>query len=115
MAVVELVVTPPRLDAWHRLQEAADWVVVLTECSGAAARADRRDRADPLLNRADVLAALGHESIDDYLVGGERDVIRATMQREFDVPVLRVDTDDGYNPEMPAIVDWIIEQTRHHD
>jgi hypothetical protein len=111
-SVVEFVVTPQRIDALRRLQAAADCLVVLAVSRDAAARAEQRDRADRVLNRPDVLAALGHRSIDDYLAAPEREVIRATLQTEFDLPVLRVRTDDGYDPHVDQVIDWIIDRTR---
>ena len=32
------------------------------------------------------------------------------MQTEFDVPVLRVNTDDDYEPALDPIIDWIVAQ-----
>jgi MoxR-like ATPase len=111
-SVVEFVVTPGRVDAFRRLEAAARCLVVVTSAAGAQARADRRDRADPFLRRPDVLAALGHRSIEDYLTAPERDEVRATMQAEFDHPLLPVATDDGYDPPITAVVDWIVDRTR---
>jgi hypothetical protein len=34
------------------------------------------------------------------------------MQTEFDLPTLVVRTDDGYDPHLDGIVDWIVDQTR---
>lgn len=111
-SVLEFVVTPLRLGALRRLEAAADCLVILAVCRDAAARAERRDRADPLLHRPEVLAALGHQSIDQYLSAPEREVIRATIQNEFHLPLLRVATDDGYDPRLDEVVDWIVDQTR---
>jgi predicted kinase len=111
-AVLEFLVLPDRREAFERLQAAADCLVIRTRCADAPARADRRDRADPLLTRRAVLDALGHASVDDYLRGPQRDVVRAGMQTEFDLPTLDVRTDDGYDPPLPEIVDWVIERTR---
>lgn len=111
-AVLEFVVTPQRLDALRRLEAAANCLVILAVALDAADRADRRDRADPLLNRPEVLEALGHQSIADYLTVPERERVRATMQSEFDLPLLRVATDNGCDPPLGTIVDWIIDQTR---
>jgi hypothetical protein len=81
-------------------------------CADADERAAGRDRADPFLNRAPVLAALGYDSIDEYLRGPQREIVRAGMQTEFGLPVLRVATDDGYDPPLAEITDWVIEQAR---
>ena len=111
-SVVELVVTPQRVEALRRLEAAAGCVVILTTCRDAAVRAERRDRADPLLKRPEVLRALGVDTIEAYLAAPEREVVRATMQTDFDLPLLRVATDDGYDPRLDEIVDWVIVQTR---
>lgn len=111
-SVVEFVVTPQRVEALRRLEAAANCLVVLAAARDTAARAERRDRADALLNRPDVLAALGHRSIDDYLGAPEREVVRATMHTEFDLPLLRIATDGGYDPQLDRIVDWVIDHTR---
>ena len=111
-AIVEFVVTPPRVPALRRLEAAADCLMIETVASHAAERAAERDRHDPFLIRTDVLEALGHRSIDDYIAGPERAAIRAAMLTDFDLPRLRVTTDDGYDPELAAIVDWTIEQRR---
>jgi predicted kinase len=110
-SVIEFIVTPERGEAFRRLEAVANCLVVLTTCADGRGRADRRDRADPLLNRQSVLDALGHESIDDYIGGPERDRVAAAMQTEFDLPLFRVATDDGYEPPLSDIVEWIIEQT----
>jgi predicted kinase len=111
-AVLEFIVTPDRADGWRRLQAAANCLVVLAECTEARNRADSRDRDDLLLNRPSVLEALGHDSIKNYIRGPERDLVRVGMQTEFDLPLLRVVTDDGYEPPLPDIIDWVIDQTR---
>jgi predicted kinase len=111
-SVIEFVVTYDRIEAWRRMRAACNGIVVLTVCDGARSRADRRDRADALLHRNEVLAALGHRSVDDYLHAPARDAIRDGMQTEFELPLLRVATDDGYDPPLSDIVDWIIAQTR---
>ncbi|HUQ40306.1 MAG TPA: hypothetical protein VM030_09135 [Acidimicrobiales bacterium] len=110
-SVVEFVVTPAREPAFERLEAAARCLVILTTATDAAERAARRDRVDPLLTRPEVLAAIGHRSIDDYLDAPERELVRAQMRTEFDLPLLRVATDDGYAPCMPDIVDWVIART----
>jgi hypothetical protein len=113
--VLEFVVTPARVDAFRRIEAAASGVVLLTDATDAPARAEARDRADLLLGRAEVRAALGHASIDDYLAQPERDAVRREMRTELGLPTLRVATDDGYDPTFPEIVDWVVEQTRRRD
>ena len=110
--VAEFIVTPERQDAMRRLETATHVVVIETHATDASERARRRDQADPLVNRPDVLAALGHRTIDDYLAEPERNRIRTVMQRDFDLPLLHVTTDDGYDPPLDAIVDWLVDRTR---
>ncbi len=108
--VVEFVVLPDRLEAFERIVAVADCVVIRTTCTNAAARADRRDRADPFLNRREVLDALGHESIDDYVAAPQRRIVRDGIKTDFELPVLDVRTDEGYDAALPEMVDWIIDQ-----
>ena len=110
-AVVEFVVLPERADAWRRMEAAGTWVVVRTECADAAARARARDLVDPLLSRSPVLAALGHDSVVSYLEATDDRNIASSLLRDFAVPLLSVCTDDGYDPPLPDIVDWIVDQT----
>ena len=109
--VLELVVTPERRDALRRIEAAANCLVVLTNARDAAARAERRDRVDPLLSRPNVLSALGQDSMDAFLRSPLREAVRSTTQADFDLPTLRVSTDDGYAPHVGQVVDWIVEQT----
>jgi hypothetical protein len=113
-AVIEFVVFRDRVEALERLVAAAGVLVIHAQCEDAAARADRRDLVDPLLNRPTVLAALGHASVDAFLRAtvDQRDIVRNGMQNEFALPTLTVRTDDGYDPQLPEILDWIVEQTR---
>jgi hypothetical protein len=111
-AVVEFVVVPDRADAWGRLQAACRCLVVLTRCADPAGRAEARDRRDPLLNRPEVLAALGLASIDDYVSGPGRRMLVAGMQTDLGLPTLTVTTDDGFDPPVDDVVEWVIDQTR---
>jgi predicted kinase len=111
-AVIELVVFRDRRDALRRLEAAARCLVVRTGCTDAAARAEQRDRGDVLLRRPDVLRALGHDSIDGYLRAPHREVLRAGMVTGFALPLLPVRTDDGYDPPLDEILDWVIDRTR---
>jgi hypothetical protein len=108
--VAEFLVTPQRVEAMRRLEAAFDCVVLLTSADDARARADRRDRNDPLLNRPEVLDALGYRSIDEYVAAPERERVRLEMQIDVALPLLRVATDEGYEPALDGIVGWVIEQ-----
>jgi len=111
-AVIEFVVFRERREALRRLEAAARCLVVRTECAGAPVRAERRDRDDVLLRRSEVVRALGHDSIDDYLRDPQREIVRAGMVTEIELPLLPVRTDDGYEPPLDAILDWVIDRTR---
>jgi hypothetical protein len=95
--VAEYVVRAAEPEPLRRITTAADCVVVRTVCADAPSRRARRDCADPLLQR----------------MGADAEVVRATrmqavtdaMQLDFgDLPTLVVDTTDGYDPPLEAIV-----------
>lgn len=111
-AVLDVIVFRDQPEDLVRLEALAHCLVVLTTCADAEARAIERDRADPLLNRPSVLDALGHPSVEGHLVDGQRAIVRDRTRTEFDLPLLPVRTDDGYEPPSADIVDWIIEQSR---
>jgi hypothetical protein len=110
-AVVEFIPFDDSPSELRRLTSVAGCLVVFTSCADAPARVDSRDHGDFLLNREPVLAALGYPSIDAYLANPERLLVRERMQTEFDLPLLRVRTDDGYHPSIDEILTWIIDQT----
>lgn len=111
-AVLELVVTPERRAAFRRIEAVADAVVVHTTARNSAERAGARDRQDSMLNRPEVLRALGHESIDGYLAGPERRRIATEAQTDLGAPLLEVVTDDGFDPPLEDVVEWVIDQVR---
>lgn len=112
-AVLEFIVFRHRPQELQRLQAVADCLVIVTACSDASGRAEERERSDPLLTRPSVLKALGHDTIDDHLRDGatQRDAVRDAMVTEFDLPLIRVWTEDGYDPSLEEIVDWVIART----
>ena len=113
-AVLEFIPFRDRPHELQRLRGVAECLVVLTACTDASRRAEERERSDPLLNRQSVLTALGHTSVDDYLREGaeQRQAVRQAMLTEFDVPALQVQTDEGYDPSLDQIADWVIRHTR---
>ncbi|HVM13209.1 MAG TPA: hypothetical protein VM287_02650 [Egibacteraceae bacterium] len=46
----------------------------------------------------------------DYLRNGEeqREAVRQAMATEFAVPTLQVRTDEGYEPSVDLIIEWVI-------
>ncbi len=111
-AVLEFIVFRDRPESLARLEKVADCFVVFAVAGEAGSRADRRDLADPLLNRRSVLDALGHGSVESYTEGRGREIVRAGMRTDFNLPLLTVRTDDGYDPPLAQVVDWVINQTR---
>jgi hypothetical protein len=110
--LVEFVVAAGREEAWERLQAAASVLVIVVESELARERAEARDRVDPLLTRPGVLAALGYASMDAFMASSPGSTIRDTMRTDFELPTLRVRTDNGYDPEISSIVEWVVDQTR---
>lgn len=111
-AVLEFIVFRDRPESLARLEKVADCLVVAATAAEAGSRADRRDLADPLLTRRSVLDALGHASIESYINGPGREIVRAGMQNDFELPLLTVRTDNGYDPPLDQVVDWVIDRTR---
>lgn len=111
-AVLELIVFRDRPESLDRLMAAADCVVVIATATDAGGRADRRDLADPLLNRPSVLRALGHASVESYISGPGREIVRSGMVTRFGLPMLTVNTDDGYDPPLEHVVEWVVERLR---
>ena len=94
--VVEYVVRAGRPQDLDRLTAIADCVVVETWCADAPGRRAARDGADPLLRG---------EPEEVEAVRAERMAqVAREMQRTFDLPVLRVRTDDGYDPDLEAVM-----------
>jgi hypothetical protein len=109
-AVLEFIPFRGRLHEMERLRSVAECLVLLTSCRDASRRAEERERCDSLLNRDGVLSALGHGSMKDYLRNGEeqREAVRQAMATEFAVPTLQVRTDEGYEPSVDLIIEWVI-------
>jgi hypothetical protein len=104
--VVEYVVRAARPEHLERLTGIADCVVIETWCSDAPSRRRQRDLADPLL--------AGRPDAAEAEVARAERMARVTeaMQRTFDLPTLRVGTDDGYVPPLEAIVDFARDRRR---
>jgi hypothetical protein len=112
--IVEYVVRQQRPADLQRLSSVADCVVVLTECRDHLERFASRNRTDRLLDRQPVLDALGYTTIREHTsdaVARMRSVANE-MRVDFGLPTLRVNTDDGYEPGLDAIVDFVITGTQ---
>jgi predicted kinase len=111
--IVEYVVAWERSAELQRIAMAGDCVVVVTECRDALERAARRHRDDRLLDRQPVLDTLGYTTIEDHTTDAlarMRSVARR-MRTEFDLPVLAVRTDDGYDPGLETILAFVTTGT----
>ncbi len=112
--VAEYVVREDRPEHLARIAAVADCVGVRTGCDDAAARRARRERSSRLLRRRPVLDALGYRTVEEHVVAaGDRMAVIATeMRTTFDFPVLEVDTNDGYDPALGEIVEFVVNPSR---
>jgi predicted kinase len=112
--VVEYVIREARPQDLDRLTRVANCIGIWTSCSDAPARVAARDRADRLVNRRPVLDALGHGSIEEHVVAVSARMagVTAEMQTTFDFPVLRVETDGPYRPDLDQIVEFVARAGR---
>jgi len=97
-----------------RIPDLAECVIVETSTPVATERYLNRLRDDPFLNRAAVLRALGHSSIEDALA--ERAAGASTFGPHLfdvgksDLRTLTVDTTDGYVPGLDDIFAFVLER-----
>lgn len=106
--VAEYVLRRDRPTDLERLIAVADCRVLVTHCDDHLGRYARREATDAFLARPAVLAALGHRSLEEHTAAAlERmRAVTAEMQTDVDLPTLRVATDDGYRPDLEAIVEF---------
>ena len=109
--VVEYVVRRHRPNDLDRLLAAGDCVVVKTECSDPTQRFVDRNLYDRLISNPAVLDAIGHETVESHTeVATERmRQVEGEMVDQFPVPTLTVDTDDGYEPPIDDIVQFVTQ------
>ena len=93
---------------------AADCVVLLTTCRDAMSRFTRREMNDALLNRRPVLEALGRASTEDHAAEAvsRMESVVGEMRTDFDVPMLQVTTDHGYQPGLDQIIEFVVGEQR---
>jgi predicted kinase len=109
--IAEYVVRRGRDAELQRVTAAGDCVVVRTACRTAIERFADRHRRDRLLARQPVLDALGYPSMDDHAVDAVarmRSVARE-MRTDVDLPLLTVRTDDGYEPGLDAVLEFVTQ------
>jgi predicted kinase len=109
--IVEYLVRRGRPADLRRLATVADCRVLHTWCRDGPGRLVRRNTSDRLLNRRPVLDALGYTSIDEHTsdaIARMRSVSN-DMQTDFDLPVLKVNTDDGYEPGLDLVIDFVVD------
>jgi hypothetical protein len=58
-----------------------------------------------------VLDALGYTSIDEHTSDAivRMRSVSDDMQTDFDLPVLKVNTDDGYEPGLDLVIDFVVD------
>jgi len=107
--IVEYVVRGGRPNDLRRIETVANCVVLHTWCSEPLERFARRNEQDRLLNRRPVLDALGYATIRDHTTDAVERMrsVAGEMRTDFDLPIMRVNTDDGYDPEMDRIVEFV--------
>lgn len=112
--IVEYVIRQGRPHDWARITAAADCVVLLTTCRDAMSRFTHRAMNDALLNLQPVLEALGQASIEDHTTEAisRMESVVGDMRTDFDVPILQVATDHGYQPGLDQIIDSVVSDHR---
>lgn len=103
--VIEYVLRSHRPGDLDRILAAGECVIVVTECTDPTARLVQRNQSDRLIANPAVLRAVGAPTVEAHtaaMLERMRQVERE-MLREFPVPVLHVDTTDGYDPGLDAI------------
>jgi predicted kinase len=108
--IVEYVLRQGRPDDLRRITDVADCRVLHTRCRDATERVARRNTSDRLLNRRPVLDALGYATIDQHTSDALARMRSVTdeMRTDFEIPVLHVATDAGYEPGLDVIIDFVV-------
>lgn len=106
--VAEYLVRTHRPHDLERILAAGDCVAIITECENAIERFAERNRDDLLISQPAVLDAIGFESVEAHTESAIDRMRQAEseMLQVFPVPVLKVDTTDGYDPPISEIVSF---------
>ena len=109
--VVEYVVRRHRPQDLDRITAVADCVVLVTSCHDPLDRFAARANAELVLNQPALLDALGYATVDQHTHDARERMQAVTreMRTEFDLPVLEVRTDDGFDPDLERIIDFATE------
>ncbi len=109
--IVEYIVRQGRPGDLQRMAAAADCRVLRTWCRDTPQRLARRDTSARLLNQRPVLDALGYSSIDEHTSDALARMRSVTdeMQTDFELPVLNVNTDAGYEPGLDVVIDFLTD------
>ena len=110
--VLEYVVRSGRPGDLDRIMAVADCVVVMTSCADPTARLRDRNATDRLIANVAVLRAVGLGSVVEHTEMSVRRMaaVAAKMRTEFPLPILEVDTTDGYCPDIEAVLDFAIDE-----
>ena len=106
--VVEYVVRTNRPADLERLLAAGDCVVITTVSARALQRFITRNLNDRLISNPAVLDVIGHQSVESHTEAAAERMrrVEAEMCGRVPVPMLSVDTDDGYQPPIDDIVEF---------
>jgi gluconate kinase len=107
--VAEYVFRTARPDQLERILAAGDVLIVQTNCDDAMSRFIQRNLSDLLISQPAVLGALGYDSVDSHTADAvERmNQVEREMLVDLPVPMLRVDTNDGYEPPLTEILEFV--------
>lgn len=107
--VAEYVFRTARPDQLERILAAGDVLIVQTHCDDAMSRFVQRNLSDLLISQPAVLDALGYDSVDSHTADAvERmNQVEREMRVDLPVPMLRVDTNNGYEPPLTEILEFV--------
>ncbi|MGB0115107.1 MAG: hypothetical protein WBP59_17940 [Ilumatobacteraceae bacterium] len=96
----------------ERLLAAGDCLVIMTSCESASSRVVERNLSDRFVANRAVLDAAGVGSVEEHTDAVVARMLQVEREMLVDfapsVPVLRVDTTHGYDPDMDAILAFAI-------
>jgi hypothetical protein len=111
--VLEYLVRAHRPRDLERILAVADCVVVMTQCADPMSRVRERNGSDLLIANRTVLDAGGYASVEahtDAVVDRMTEVALA-MRKDFPVPILDVDTTEGYRRAIDDVVRFVTTPT----